>query len=98
MSRLHTIKLANNQLNGPLPDFLGELRLVHVGLQVNQFTGEVPSSLGKLSLLEELHLQLTNLVGTMPEEVCALVGADKELQVLTADCQKIECPCCTGCS
>ena len=98
MPRLHSLRLSHNPLTGTLPAFLGDLPLDHISVQETQLTGEVPSDFGKLTDLTDLHLQLTKLGGTMPEEVCNLIGDGKTMQTLQADCtSQMECSCCTKC-
>ncbi|XP_009787248.1 uncharacterized protein At1g24485-like [Nicotiana tabacum] len=46
MDALHTIDLSDNNLDGPIPDFLGTLpNLKELNLSNNQFSGSIPASL-----------------------------------------------------
>ena len=54
---LQFLTLANNQLHGILPDWLGQLKnLVQLDLEYNSLQGPIPTSLGSLLHLTELGL------------------------------------------
>ena len=74
--KLHSVPGRSNNLNGRLPDELGELtemRFLHIsenfgdGLTHNGLVGTIPASLGKWSKLQALLLQGNNLQGEFPE-------------------------------
>ena len=98
-SRLHTLIVAHTKISGSIPENLGYLPLVHFGVQNTQITGEVPPTFGSLQSLKDLHLDNTELGGTMPAEVCSLLETGS-METLTADCgenNEMECSCCTEC-
>lgn len=62
----------------------------------NSFTGTIPTEWGSLTAMEELQIQVNDLQGEIPPQICTLTLA--ALTVLTADCDN--CPataCCTQC-
>lgn len=61
----------------------------------NKLVGTVPFILGQLSKLSNLSLQGNGFSGSIPESVCLL--REENLEVLTADCEKITCDCCSSC-
>ena len=65
--RVTALDLGDNQLNGEIPDELGNLSsLTYLDLFRNQLTGEIPSELGSLSNLEGLHISENQLTGPIP--------------------------------
>ncbi|XP_041017353.1 probable leucine-rich repeat receptor-like protein kinase At1g35710 [Juglans microcarpa x Juglans regia] len=62
--------MSGNQLNGSIPEELGNLRkLVELDLRENNFTGPIPSSLSLLTSLTLLVLSENQLNGSIPEEL-----------------------------
>ncbi|CAJ1965994.1 unnamed protein product [Cylindrotheca closterium] len=95
LSRLNTIGLEWNQFT-EIPSELGNMVETRIlNMDHNAFaTGGVPTTLGQLSNLKQLNLIFNSgLVGTMPVEVCNL-----KMDVLQADCDKLDCDCCTFCN
>ncbi|KAK9082043.1 hypothetical protein Syun_031442 [Stephania yunnanensis] len=73
LSFLHTIDLENNSFRGEIPssEALGRLfRLRVFALGNNSFTGELPSNFSRN--LESLSLEVNQLSGTFPKQLCAL--------------------------
>lgn len=61
------LRLSNNQVTGPLPDWLGQPKgLVKLSLHYNSLQGPIPASLGKLLNLTSLGLAGNELNGTLP--------------------------------
>ena len=59
--------LADNQLTGPIPPALGQLRnLKYLVLDNNQLTGTIPPALGQLQTLEGLYLHNNKWTGCIP--------------------------------
>ena len=48
--------------------------------------------MGELKNLENFQLDNNTLTGIMPEEVF-----NNEIPILSADCEEVDCPCCTFC-
>uniref|UniRef100_A0A6I9QQJ8 Receptor-like protein EIX2 n=1 Tax=Elaeis guineensis var. tenera TaxID=51953 RepID=A0A6I9QQJ8_ELAGV len=66
---LETLELADAQLSGYLPDWLGDFRkLKYLDLSSNSIFGPIPESLGRLAELIELSLGQNFLEGVMSEE------------------------------
>ena len=93
----------DNKLEGPIPEVLATYSsLVYLDISTNAFGETIPTVLGELQSLEALYIHLNDVVGTMPEEICAL-RSDK-LTHLSVDClppgPEVECPnsCCTFCN
>ncbi|KAI7745661.1 hypothetical protein M8C21_006814 [Ambrosia artemisiifolia] len=78
--RLGYIDLSYNQLQGLLPDSLGNLSttLYHINVASNHFSGVLPSSIGNLSGLTLLDLSSNQLSGSLP----VTIGNLKNLQRL----------------
>ncbi|KAG6493914.1 receptor-like protein EIX2 [Zingiber officinale] len=70
---LRSLDLGGNQLNGSLPEWLGEFKnLESLLLYSNSFSGPVPASLGRLSSLQNLMLWDNQLKGSVPESLGGL--------------------------
>eukprot|EP00526_Cylindrotheca_closterium_P006312 CAMPEP_0113634990 /NCGR_PEP_ID=MMETSP0017_2-20120614/18228_1 /TAXON_ID=2856 /ORGANISM="Cylindrotheca closterium" /LENGTH=591 /DNA_ID=CAMNT_0000545729 /DNA_START=155 /DNA_END=1930 /DNA_ORIENTATION=+ /assembly_acc=CAM_ASM_000147 len=91
---LRTIGLERNQFRSTIPTEWGnmvEARLLN--LDRNQLTGTVPYSLWHMTLLRGLNLSFNSgLVGTIPYPLC-----EQRLNYLEANCENVDCPCCTTC-
>ena len=61
------VDVSNNNLDGPIPKELGELKsLLVLNLSHNAFIGHIPQSLGNLTMLESLDLSSYKLTGEIP--------------------------------
>eukprot|EP00752_Nemacystus_decipiens_P005336 g4840.t1 len=68
--RVSAIRLQSNNLRGPIPQELGNLRdLESLMLSNNQLTGPIPPELGKLHALKTLSLGSNQLSGPIPPEL-----------------------------
>ena len=77
-SRVCSLKLGLKDMNGTIPEGLGqltELRWLH--LQENRLTGSIPPELGDLAHLEQLRLGINRLTGTVPIELGELAELRK---------------------
>merc|ERR1711935_109567 len=94
LDKLRTIGPERNQFTGIIPTESGnmvEARLLN--LDRNQISGSLPQSLEKMTLLRGLNLSFNrDLVGRIPDLLC-----NQHLSYLQADCDNIDCPCCTTC-
>ncbi|XP_073112535.1 receptor-like protein EIX2 [Elaeis guineensis] len=71
---LETLYMWNTQLDGYLPDWLGDFRkLKYLDLSGNSISGPIPESLGRLSALQKLYLLDNKLNGTFPKSLGRLV-------------------------
>ncbi|XP_073112218.1 uncharacterized protein [Elaeis guineensis] len=71
---LETLELADTQLGGYLPDWLGDFKkLKYLDLSGNSISGPIPESLGRLSALQKLYLFDNKLNGTFPKSLGRLV-------------------------
>ncbi|KMT18278.1 hypothetical protein BVRB_2g024420 isoform A [Beta vulgaris subsp. vulgaris] len=67
MTLIHII-LNENQLNGSIPDTLGDIRtLTVIRLDRNSLSGSVPQNLSMLTSLTQLYLANNNLSGPIPD-------------------------------
>uniref|UniRef100_A0A2N9FNL7 Leucine-rich repeat-containing N-terminal plant-type domain-containing protein n=1 Tax=Fagus sylvatica TaxID=28930 RepID=A0A2N9FNL7_FAGSY len=65
-----SIDVSNNNLDGPIPKELGELKsLLVLNLSHNAFIGHIPQSLGNLTMLESLDLSSNKLTGEIPSQL-----------------------------
>lgn len=80
-SALARLSLARNQLQGVIPDSIGNLptNLTILTLGGNKLSGVVPPSIGNLSSLLQLTLDLNSLTGTVDQ----WIGNLKNIQYLT---------------
>ena len=66
-SRVTRLELANEGLDGSIPEYLGRLLgLTHLNLSRNSLTGHIPAELGGLSNLETLRLSGNSFTGCIP--------------------------------
>ncbi|TVU29232.1 hypothetical protein EJB05_20790, partial [Eragrostis curvula] len=79
-SLLKELSLANNNLQGPIPNSIANLttNIAYLLMDGNQLSGIVPPSIGKFNGLTELRLDFNNLSGTIIE----WIGKLKNLQYL----------------
>ncbi|XP_057491376.1 receptor kinase-like protein Xa21 [Actinidia eriantha] len=69
-SRLETLDLGYNQLEGNLPTSLGYLKdLRHLQFWRNSFKGPIRNSIGNLSVLEELDISQNEMTGSIPQSL-----------------------------
>ncbi|KAL7451305.1 hypothetical protein ACHAWC_003131 [Mediolabrus comicus] len=90
---LQQIDLNNNKLTGTISPKIKQLKtLTFFQIDHNGMEGEIPKEMGDLKRLSIFTLTENNFIGVMPAEVC-----DNGLETLIADCEKVDCPCCTDC-
>ena len=89
------IDLNENALTGPIPDsWATEMpNLTFLVLQVNQLTGTIPSELGFIDSLRGFKFYGNDLTGSVDQFFCS----GFVWEALEADCEEVECPCCTKC-
>ncbi|KAL3832964.1 hypothetical protein ACJIZ3_007700 [Penstemon smallii] len=74
---LVNLRLSNNELTGPLPYWLGQLKnLEDLSLSYNSIEGPIPNSLNGLQNLTQLSLAGNKLNGTLPESIGELSNID----------------------
>ena len=80
------LELANEGLDGSIPEYLGRLLgLTHLDLSRNSLTGAIPFELGLLSNLEALRLSGNSLTGCIPVAL---------MSVATNDLSSLDLPYC----
>ena len=76
-SRVTRLELANEGLDGSIPEYLGRLLgLTHLDLSRNSLTGAIPAELGRLSNLEALRLSGNSLIGCIPVALMSVATND----------------------
>jgi Leucine-rich repeat (LRR) protein len=96
LTDLVELDFSGAQLNGRLSLGLLNLeKLERLVVDNNNFIGTVPNSFGRMTSLNEFVLQGNDFTGSIPESVCAL--REENLEVLTTDCEKVKCECCSNC-
>ncbi|MCS6842722.1 MAG: leucine-rich repeat domain-containing protein [Caldilineales bacterium] len=84
-----SLQLQDNNLSGPLPASLGDLRrLQSLNLANNDLTGSLPSTLGALAALESLLLSNNQLSGPIPSSLGNLTA----LRTLALDANQLSGP------
>jgi hypothetical protein len=100
MPFLQALGLFGNLLKGSLPSTLGLLsQLRNLLIHNNLLTGAIPTELGQLSDLGWVTMEDNAFTGTV-EPLCAPLQETFILSaffILSADCEEIDCPCCTTC-
>ena len=85
--------MERNRFSKTIPTELGKLNgLLDLFLDYNNLSGSIPTNLRSLSLLEKVNLSFNDLTGTV-SGICGLANLFK----LEADCQEVDCLCCTEC-
>ena len=94
MSELDDLRLFANLLTGTLSTAIGQLpNMTIFGVMLNLMTGSLPSELGQLSSIYAISLYSNSFSGSLNDTICLLSG----LYLVEADCEEVECPCCTKC-
>jgi len=99
ITTLESWSMTFNSVTGTIPTTLGNLvDMQQMWLYSNQLTGTIPTELGKLTAMKSLQLEGNNLMGSMPLEICANTAFPGVIEVLGADCDLVDCSCCTCCN
>lgn len=78
-NRVTRIGLTYNNVNGPLPETIGNLTaLQYFEMNINPMSGTLPSTIGKLTNLVSLYMYSCHLTGEIP----ASIGNLKKLNIL----------------
>ena len=99
-STLKVLDLGSNQFFGTLPSEIGFLtKLTGLSVYDNNLSGQLPASISKLPL-ELLYVDSNKFTSNpifpgVPQAICTL--RPDPLREFWADCQEIDCPCCTTC-
>ena len=94
MTGLSDLRIDLNMLTGTLSTAIGLLpNMTVLSVYDNLMTGTLPSELGQLSSLNTIYLDGNSFTGSLNDTVCGL----SELSILAADCEEVDCPCCTVC-
>ena len=98
LDRLEELVLEENALTGTIPSELQYLpNLWKLRLHSNMLSGVVPLELGGLASLRDgvVFLHNNSLTGSLDSVFCN--NSLPPPLTLTADCEEIDCPCCTDC-
>lgn len=86
----------NMELNGTLPTELGQLTsLTSLSVKATIVGGTIPTEIGLLSNLEYLELHDTFIRGSVPEELCNLLGS--ATMNISVSCWLVSCDCGCAC-
>ncbi|KAF8109499.1 hypothetical protein N665_0095s0068 [Sinapis alba] len=71
---LDLLILRRNNLSGPIPDYIGELKnITFLDLSFNQFTsGPIPGSLSQMPVLQTIKIDNNKLTGSIPNSFGSL--------------------------
>lgn len=93
-SELRLLDLHRNYLVGSVPiNFANLEQLTFLVLNDNLLSGEIPRGLGSRPELKVASLHHNEFNG----EASSLCTATAKLELLTTDCELIDCPCCQSC-
>lgn len=96
LTDLVELDLSQSQFDGRLSLGLLDLKnLEKLTVDGNNLVGTISGAFGSLYTLSELKLEGNEFSGTIPNSVCML--REGNLDVLTADCEKLTCECCSKC-
>lgn len=103
LQNLVVLDINDNQFMGPLSETHNLKSLEFFQMDNNNFNSTFPQSFGQLKNLHVFTATGVDMVGTMPEEICALlVDNGGGLMHLWADCggntPEVVCDCCTQCA
>mmetsp|Transcript_31334 Transcript_31334/g.45755 ORF Transcript_31334/g.45755 Transcript_31334/m.45755 type:complete len:86 (-) Transcript_31334:134-391(-) len=73
------------------------MNLSTLKLNMNYLSGTIPPELGMLVSASNLRFGANDLTGDMPSAICGFGLSDYGFGELHADCDEINCPCCTHC-
>jgi len=97
MPLLTGINLSNNSVTGTIPTTFGKLSsLSQLLISYNLMTGTIPSEIRQMSSLKEFYLEFNLFTESTNGSICDLLSGFQIL-ALYADCDELECPCCTSC-
>mmetsp|Transcript_13094 Transcript_13094/g.20405 ORF Transcript_13094/g.20405 Transcript_13094/m.20405 type:complete len:185 (+) Transcript_13094:1-555(+) len=98
LTNLQSFSLVESSLSGSIPSEIGMAEsLVEVWLYWNNLAGSIPDEIGSMLNLMIFEIDGNDITGVMPDDVCELVQ-NGVLDWLVADCDKVDCPCCTSCN
>lgn len=66
-----------------------------MSIEKNILSGTIPYTFRKMTELSSLSLQLNDLTGRMPWQLCPKYNDN--MVSLKADCEEVSCSCCTAC-
>jgi len=93
LSLLAALDLGANQLTGTIPSEMARMTsLAGLSLYANYISGSVPEDFSRLFNLELIYIDGNYLTGSVDNNLCQL-----QLREFWADCDRIECSCCTTC-
>jgi len=94
LTKLNTLGVERNRLSGTIPASLSSITtLSNLNLDHNFFSGTLAADWYDYPLdLEKISLNDNNFTGTVPPVFCGIIDA-----FISADCDEIECACCTEC-
>jgi hypothetical protein len=93
---VESLDFNGSNAQGRIPDDIGLLTsLTYLDFSGTRMAGTIPSSLARLTALTDVRWYNSQFTGTVP--FCSDNSVNQTFVSLAADCDKVDCPCCTHC-
>lgn len=94
LTNLEFLYLEKNSFTGTLPTTFGRLgNLIDFQIYENNLSGTIPRQLGDITPLEFFSFADNDFTGSVDSFFCG----GFQWSFLEADCDEVDCPCCTSC-
>jgi hypothetical protein len=93
---VESLDFNGSNAQGRIPDDIGLLTsLTYLDFSGTRMAGTIPSSLERLTALTDVRLYNSQFDGIVP--FCSDNSVNQTFVSLAADCDEVDCPCCTHC-